>query len=174
MQEFPSQNINTESHMNLSHEHTIHLHVKPTLGWREWVSLPSLQVKRIKAKIDTGAKTSALHAENIEYFTKKGKKWVRFRVFPIQKSKKNSVKISAAVIDERTIKSSIGHETHRPVIEVLLSIGTQKWPIEMTLVNRDLMGFRMLLGRQALKGHFLIDPGHSYLQSKMAKKKKKV
>lgn len=163
----------SESHINLSQGHTLHLHIKPTLGWREWVSLPSLQVKKIKAKIDSGAKTSALHAENIEYFTRKKARWVRFKIYPLQNSKKNGVKVSAPLIDERKVKSSVGHETLRPVIEALLSIGAQKWLIELTLVNRDLMGFRMLIGRQALKGHFLIDPGKSFLQSKKLNKKRK-
>lgn len=136
---------------------------KPFLGWREWVGLPDLKVKTIKAKIDTGARTSSLHVTDM-VFTKKGRvEYVEFKIHPVQRKQKPIIKAKARVIERRPVKSSNGQVSIRPVIKTQVTIAQQKIMIELTLVNRDLMGFRMLLGRQALK-NFLIIPTKSYLQ----------
>lgn len=137
--------------------------IYPVLGWREWISLPDLKISAIKVKVDTGARTSALHATDIKYFKRKGKSWVRFSVHPNQRSGDQEIRCEAPMVEKRSIKSSIGTETHRPVIHTTLEIGDYHGEIELTLVNRDIMGFRMLLGRQAMRGHFLVDPGKSYI-----------
>jgi len=130
------------------------------IGWREWVSLPDLGVDAIKAKIDTGARTSALHAYRIEPFRRAGALWLRFELHPMQRSK---VACEARAIDERTVRNSGGGIERRYVIRTLLKLGERSWPIELALANRDQMGFRMLLGRTALQGRALIEPGRSYL-----------
>lgn len=137
---------------------------KPSLGWREWIHLPELNDTKIKAKIDTGAKTSALHAENIEIFKRRRKNFVRFDLYPNQHDKKNATTIEAPLVEHRKIKSSVGTETERPVIQSTISIGEYQFQIELTLIDRNMMGFRMLLGRDALKG-FMIDPSKSFIQS---------
>ncbi len=141
------------------------------VGWREWVSFPELGVDFIKAKVDSGARTSAIHAEDIEFIKKGKNKYVRFRLYPLQKDKETSHLVTLPIEDERWIKSSVGHKTHRPVVVVKMKIGEHTFPIELTLVNRDLMGFRMLLGREAIKNKFLLDAGHSFLQGKKKRKK---
>jgi len=133
------------------------------LGWREWAGLPELHVPKIKAKVDSGARTSALHASNIELFRRRGTLWARFVIHPRQRSAKLEIHATARVIEERTVRSSMGHATLRPVIRTTIAIGKESWPIEVTLINRDIMGFRMLLGREAIRGRYLIDPGRSYL-----------
>lgn len=133
------------------------------VGWRENVSLPKFKLKDLKAKIDTGAKTSALHAEAIEYVSVKGKKYVRF-VIVTDEGKKHVIR--SPFIEEREIKSSTGHKTIRPVVKTQISMGNYEFDIEITLINRDLMGFRMLIGREALNGRFLINPARSYLLKK--------
>ncbi len=135
------------------------LHV---IGWREWVGLPELGIPAVKAKIDTGARTSALHAVNVERFRKRGKPWVRFEVHPHQRDVENSVVTEAIVIDERTIRNSGGTAEHRPVILTTVDLGPTSLQIELTLTNRALMGFRMLLGREAVRNRFYIDPGTSF------------
>ena len=145
-------------------------HQKQCIGWREWLSLPDLKIPQIKAKVDTGARTSSLHAHNLEYFTKKKKTFVRFCVHPVQRSKRKSIETTAELKEERHVKSSGGHQTLRPVIETSIKIADQVWSIELTLIDRDLMGFRMLLGRQAIKNRFFVDPGRSYLIGKKRKK----
>ena len=130
------------------------------IGWREWVSLPDLRVAAIEAKIDTGARTSALHAYRIEPFRRAGALWLRFELHPMQWSK---VACEARAIDERTVRNSGGGIERRYVIKTLLKLGERSWPIELALANRDQMGFRMLLGRTALQGRALIEPGRSYL-----------
>jgi hypothetical protein len=135
----------------------------PRVGWREWVKLTELGVAAIKAKIDTGARTSALHAFAIEPFRKQGSLWVRFEVHPIQRSSAVKIKCEARAIDERAVRNSGGQVERRYIIETLLMLGEKVWPIELALTNRDEMGFRMLLGRTAREGRALIDPGKSYL-----------
>ena len=135
---------------------------KPVVGWCEWVSLPGLGIDQIKAKIDTGARTSALHAFRIKRFCRKGRHFLRFYVHPVQWHRHPEVLCEAPLVDERTVTSSSGQKDHRYVIETSLRIGESEWPIEVTLTNRDNMGFRMLLGRQALRRRLVIDPGRSY------------
>ncbi|MCB0272822.1 MAG: ATP-dependent zinc protease [Bdellovibrionales bacterium] len=137
-----------------------------TIGWWEYLQLPALSSSKIKAKIDTGAKTSALHAEDIKVFIDKGVRKVRYTLYPNQKDRKNKKTIVSKLVEVRRIKSSIGTTTLRPVIETLVDIGGQKFIIELTLVNRDLLGFRMLLGRQALKKRFLINPSRKNILRK--------
>ena len=142
------------------------------IGWREWLSLPELDVPRIKVKVDTGARTSALHAFDIERFRRRGKDMVRFTVHPYQRSIETTIKTEAPLLDERVVRNSGGKEEMRPVIETTVKIGDQIWPIELTLTRRDVMGFRMLLGRQAVRGRALVNPGQSYLLGKRLKKSK--
>jgi hypothetical protein len=134
-----------------------------TIGWREWVSLPDLNVDAIKAKIDTGARTSALHAFRIEPFQREGATWVRFELHPLQRSRAMRVTSEACVVDERSVRSSNGRVDRRYIIKTLLRLGDVAWPIELSLANRDEMGFRMLLGRTALRGRTVIEPGRSFL-----------
>jgi hypothetical protein len=133
------------------------------VGWREWVGLPELRVDAIKAKIDTGARTSALHAYRIEPFRRGGALWLRFELNPIQRSEAMQVACEACAIDERLVRNSGGGVERRYIITTLLKLGEASWPIELALANRDQMGFRMLLGRTALQNRALIEPGRSYL-----------
>jgi len=130
------------------------------IGWREFVTLPKLNLSDIKAKIDTGAKTSAIHAEEIEFITLRSKKYVKF-IFVSENGKRHRLK--APFIEERRIKSSTGQETIRPIIKVKMQLGQLEYEIELSLINRDLMGFKMLIGRDALKNKFLINPSKSFL-----------
>jgi len=136
----------------------------PHVGWREWVGLPSLGIPRIKAKVDTGARSSSLHATDLEEFEKGGKPWIRFTVLPVQKSDQGMVRVQAPVADRRAVRPSTGRSEVRPVVEVEVQVGDVRFPCEVTLAQRDQMGFRMLLGRTALRRRFLVDPGRSYLQ----------
>lgn len=140
------------------------------VGWREWVRLPALKVKKIKAKLDTGARTSALHAFKITPFTKYGASYVRFYVHPMQRKSKPEVKCVAVVIDTRQVTDTSGRREERPVIRTVLKIGKSKYPIELTLTNRDQMGFRLLIGRQALRRRYLVDPGRSFVIRKKRKR----
>jgi hypothetical protein len=134
-----------------------------TIGWREWVGLPNLRVDAIKAKIDTGARTSALHAFRIEPFWRGGVVWVRFELHPIQRDVAKKVTCEARAVDQRSVRNSSGGVDRRYVINTLLRLGDEAWPIELALANRDQMGFRMLLGRTALRGRTVIEPGRSFL-----------
>jgi hypothetical protein len=133
------------------------------IGWREWVGLPELRVGAIKAKIDTGARTSALHAYHIEPFRRAGALWLRFQLHPMQRSEAMKVACEAPAVDERAVRNSGGGVERRYIIKTTLKLGEECWPIELALANRDQMGFRMLLGRTALQGRALIEPGRSYL-----------
>ncbi|MGV1015547.1 MAG: ATP-dependent zinc protease, partial [Methyloceanibacter sp.] len=133
------------------------------VGWREWVGLPDLGVDAVKAKIDTGARTSALHAYRIEPFWRKGGLWLRFELNPIQRSRTTRVSCEARAVGERTVRNSGGGIERRYIITTLLKLGDMAWTIELALTNRDHMGFRMLLGRTALQGRVLIEPGRSFL-----------
>ena len=133
------------------------------VGWREWVRLPGLGVDALKAKIDTGARTSALHAWRIEPFRRGPDLWVRFEVHPLQRSEAKKVKCEARAIDERAVRNSGGQVERRYIIETELTLGRVSWAIELALTNRDQMGFRMLLGRTALPKGVLIEPGRSFL-----------
>lgn len=134
-----------------------------TVGWREWCALPELGLSHIKAKVDTGARTSCLHAFEVEAFTKNDEAWVRFAIHPQQKNQDLIARCQARVLDQRTVTDSGGHRERRYVIETLLSLGGHQWPIEVTLTNRDSMLFRMLLGRTAMAGRITVDPAASFL-----------
>jgi hypothetical protein len=135
------------------------------VGWREWVLLPELNLAPIKAKIDTGAKTSALHGWHIEPFRRKGAPWVRFEFHESRPGSRGlqAVQCEAQAIDEREIRNSGGQVERRFVIETMLKLGDKLWRIELALTNRDQMGHRMLLGRSALDGRAIVEPSRSYI-----------
>jgi len=136
---------------------------RPAIGWREWVALPDLGIARIKVKVDTGARSSSLHAFDVQVIRRRGGEYVRFNIHPCQRDGRDVVAAEAPIIDRRTIRSSSGHESVRYVIETRIELAGECWPIELTLTNRDEMGFRMLLGRQAVRKRFVVDPSLSYL-----------
>lgn len=133
------------------------------LGWREWLVLPELGIPALKAKVDTGARTSALHAFGVEKLP--GRR-VRFRVHPNQKDDLDEIVAEAPLIDERIVRTSGGHSELRPVIRTLVRMGALELSVELTLSNRALLGFRMLLGREAICGRFVIDPQRSYCRGR--------
>lgn len=133
-----------------------------TIGWREWLSLPDLGIEAVKAKIDTGARTSSLHASHIKKFERDGKTWVRFDVHPLQKNSRVCIHSEAEVLEFREIRSSSGHLDRRPVVVTVVTWNGESWPVELTLASRDKMGFRMLLGREAVRGRFAVDAGVSW------------
>lgn len=135
---------------------------KVVLGWREWLNLRDLGLN-IKAKVDTGARTSALHTFGIETFQESDELWVRFNMHPLQYSTDKVVTCEARVVDTRPITDSGGHTENRYVIETTLEVAGRTWPIEVSLTSRDNMRFRMLLGRTAINGRALVDPQKSYL-----------
>lgn len=133
------------------------------VGWREWVSLPDIHIPAIKAKIDTGARTSCLHTAEYEIFQKDGQDWVRFTVHPIKRHDEVETHAEAPVSDYRIVRDSGGHEERRPFIRTNLKIGNETWEIEISLSNREGMKFRMLLGRTSLRHRLLVDCAQSYL-----------
>ena len=142
------------------------------LGWREWVSLPELGIGRIKAKIDTGARTSALHAFDVRLEEISNTKIVKFSIHPKQRDLDLIIECQAPLLEEREVRDSGGHSELRYVIETQIAIGDRVHAAEITLTNRDTMGFRMLIGRTVMKGHYLVDPGRSFLTRKRKRKKK--
>jgi ribosomal protein S6--L-glutamate ligase len=137
--------------------------MKTVVGSEEWVSLSELQIPFVKARVDSGAKTSSLHATNIQPYQKDNETWVNFDVFPIQNDGKRKITCKALVVDKRVVKSSSGDREERFVVRTEISLNEQKWDIELTLTNRDSMGYRMLLGRQAMMGRIIVDPSESFL-----------
>jgi len=143
---------------------------KIIIGWREWLALPDLGIQAIKAKIDTGARTSALHTFGLEQFEKEGTLKVKFGVHPLQRRKDIEVCCVADVVDRRRVTSSVGQSEMRYVIQTSVSLGEFRWPIELTLTSRRSMRFRMLLGRAAISGLLLVDPAKSYLTGRKLSK----
>ncbi len=141
------------------------------IGWQEWCALPTLGIPAIKSKIDTGAKTSALHASDIRPFHRQGELFVHFLVHPLQQTVKFPILCTALVHDQRIVMNSGGQKELRYVINTPVMLGETTWDIEITLTNRDPMRFRMLLGRDALKNHSIIDPGKFLCQGKLTTKK---
>ena len=135
---------------------------KRVLGWREWVSLPGLGIVSIKAKLDTGAKTSALHAWDLSLHEVDGQQWIRFRVHPMQRDKETSTVCEAPLSDRRWVTNSSGSSEHRYIITTELQIGGSRWPIELSLTNREAMGFPMIIGREAMRNRVLVDPRASF------------
>jgi hypothetical protein len=140
------------------------------LGWREWCTLPELGIPAIKAKIDTGAKTSCLHTFCVEPFREGGIDFVRFQVHPLQKNDQVILECTAPVKDERIVSDSGGHKELRYIIDTTVLIGDKSRRIEMSLTNRDSMRFRMLLGRRAMEENTIVDPAASYLNGKLRAK----
>jgi len=139
---------------------------RTTIGWREWLALPDWGVEAIKAKIDTGARTSALHAFDIETFERDGVAQARFAIHPWQDSSSDVVVVEAPLLERRQVRSSSGTARERPVVLTTMELAGRREPIEVTLTRRDEMGFRMLIGRQALRRRYLVNPGRSYLGGK--------
>ena len=137
--------------------------MKTVIGSEEWVSLTELNIPYVKARIDSGAKTSSLHAINIQPFQKDNETWVNFDVFPIQNDGKRKISCKALVIDKRVVKSSSGNRELRYVVRTVISLNDEAWDVELTLTNRDSMGYRMLLGREAMMGRIIVDPSESFL-----------
>lgn len=136
---------------------------KPIIGWREWVQLPELCASPVKVKIDTGARTSALHAFDLQVEEIDGASMATFELHPHQRSAADAKVVSHVVHSFRRVRSSDGKSELRPTIVTDVALAAERWPIEITLTSRDEMGFRMLLGRAALRPLFVVDPGRSYL-----------
>jgi hypothetical protein len=153
-------------------ERKLKLKSYPPIGWREWVGLPDLGISRIKAKVDTGARSSALHAFKIREVQEGPRTFVTFKVHPFQRDAQTTLSCKAELLEYREIRSSHGHVTLRPVVVTSIQFMDQIWPIELTLVSRDSMGFRMLLGREAVRGRFVVDAGRSFYGGHPARAKK--
>lgn len=133
------------------------------VGWREWVTIPTLDIAWIKAKMDTGARTSAIDAENIRVFADRGAPHVSFAVFAHQRKLLPAIECIAPIVDERKVTSSSGHQQRRYIIEITLQLAGRSWPIEVSLAERDNLDFRMLLGRAAIRDRCIVDPASSFL-----------
>lgn len=147
-------------------------HDLPLIGWREYVALPELGIPFVKAKIDTGARSSSLHAVDVDVYQEDGRDMVRFLVHPKQRSEQQAIECRAEVHEFRSVRSSSGHEEKRPVLVTAASVLGVTWPIELTLTDRSQMGFRMLLGREAVRGRFLVHPGRSWFGGRHLKKRR--
>lgn len=137
---------------------------RPLVGWREWATLPDLHVRSVKVKVDTGARTTALHATDVEVVRRAAGDRVRFRVFANEAHTRHTPVLDVPLVAERRVRSSNGQTELRPVIETRIAVGKLVWVAEVTLTSRSDMGFRMLLGRTALRGRFWVDAGRSFLQ----------
>lgn len=134
-----------------------------TIGWREWVTLPDFCPAQIKAKVDTGAKTSSLHAEELTVIESDDQVLVQFEFYPDLDDRETMEVITAPVVDFRTIKSSNGQTQTRPVIRTEMEIASQSFEVDLTLTSRSAMGHRMLLGRRFLENRYHVDPGKSFV-----------
>jgi ribosomal protein S6--L-glutamate ligase len=143
---------------------------KIIVGCEEWCAFPDLGLPIIKARVDSGAKTSSMHAFNIHKFHRDGESWVRFDVHPLQNDRRIVISCERRLIDKRAVKSSSGVSETRYVIGATIKIGSDSWDIELTLANRDSMGYRMLLGREAMSGRMLVDPSLSFCFGRVSKK----
>lgn len=132
------------------------------VGWREWVEMPEFSAGPLKAKIDTGARTSALHAHRLELISVGDDVMARFEILPNQGSDEQGAVVETPVLEQRLVRSSNGADELRPLIRTDLTLGAHTWKIEITLSDRELMGFRMLIGRNALRNRFMVDPNRSY------------
>ena len=144
----------------------------PIIGWREWVGLPDFGIDRIKVKVDTGARSSSLHAFDLEVFERDGEKWARFEVHPVQRTREDTKRVEAPIQEFRSVRTSSGKATLRPVIATHVQLSGSTWPVELTLASRDEMGFRMLLGREAIRRRFLVDAGRSYCAGRPKRRKR--
>ncbi|MGB1702780.1 MAG: ATP-dependent zinc protease [Cycloclasticus sp.] len=144
---------------------------KIIIGSEEWCAFPEIAIPAIKARIDSGAKTSSIHAFNIQPFRREGIAWVSFEVHPLQNNRKTVIRCERPVIDKRVVKSSSGAAETRYVVSTLLQLGEMNWNIELTLANRDSMGYRMLLGREAMHGKLMVDPSESHLMGEVSAEK---
>ena len=136
---------------------------RPSIGWREWVGLPQLGIAAIKAKIDTGAASSSLHAFQLQRFERGGEPWVRFEIHPLQRSRDAAVWAEAPLAGEKLVRNPGGRQELRPFVDTEVAWNGHVWKIRLNLTSRDEMGFRMLLGREAVRRRFLVDPGRSFL-----------
>lgn len=136
---------------------------KKIIGSEEWIRIPELNIPAVKARIDSGAKTSTLHAYNMQTFEDNGKEYVRFDVHPVQHNRRISVRCKAELVGRRVIKSSSGDRQRRYVIKTPITLGGETWDIEVTLTNRDNMGYRMLIGREAMRGRYIVDPEQKFI-----------
>lgn len=135
------------------------------VGWREWVALPELNIPAVRAKIDTGARISSLHATGMTPFTKGGQPWLRFETAPLRYAPKQVISCEAPLIDRRQIRSSNGIETERFIIFTTLELNGQRWPIEVSVTDRSAMLNRMLIGRTAMRNRLVVNPSRSFLVS---------
>lgn len=142
------------------------------IGWREWVGLPDFGISAIKAKVDTGARSSSLHAFDVQEFERDGVAWVRFSVHPVQRKNTTTIRLETPVLEYRSVRSSSGKASRRPVVVTNITLLGVTWPVELTLASRDKMGFRMLLGREAFRRRFMVDAGKSYCGGKPKREKK--
>lgn len=146
---------------------------RPVVGWREWVHLPDLASPSIRAKLDTGARSSSLHATDVEPFRRRGESWVRFRIRPRSEAGSRSVRCEAPSLGVRRVRSSTGVVQRRHVVRTRLRLGEVAWEIEVTLSDRAEMGYEMLIGRTALHRRFVIDPARSYVLGRPARSARK-
>jgi len=141
---------------------------KVIVGWQEVISLPTIGLQAIKVKVDTGAKTSSLHAENIQYFKTGSKEYVTFDVHPVQKHKELTIRCQAELKETRDVKSSSGCQENRPMITTNMKIGDYIFKIDLNLTKRDYMKSRMLLGRDAMKGNIMVDPENKFIHGELS------
>ena len=157
--------------MHKTESTTVNSEKKLIVGWREWISLPDLEISRIKAKLDTGAHTSSLHTYFIEPLNGYAQPRVRFGVHPLQHTEKKEIICTAEIVDQRLISDSGGHSEMRFIIRTSLTMGKKTWPIDLSITNREQMRYRLLLGRTAIRDFLVVDPALSFTLGKPASKK---